>query len=103
MKIVKIKRHPFGGDFMAINLFGVIFTLKDLSPSELNHELIHTAQQRELLYVPFFIWYVMEWIVLCVKYRNALKAYFNIRFEKEAYLHQHELDYLKKRKHYNYK
>ena len=56
MKIVKIKRHPFGGDFTAINLFGVIFTLKDLSPSELNHELIHTAQQRELLYVPFFIW-----------------------------------------------
>lgn len=103
MKIVKITRHPFGGDFTAINLFGVIFTLRDLSPSELNHELIHTAQQRELLYVPFFIWYVMEWIVLCVKYRNALKAYFNIRFEKEAYLHQHELDYLKKRKHYNYK
>lgn len=53
MIIVKIKRHPFGGDFTAINLFGVIFTLRDLSPSELNHELIHTAQQRELLYVPF--------------------------------------------------
>lgn len=103
MKIVKIKRHPFGGDFFAINLFGVIFTLKDLSPSELNHELIHTAQQRELLYVPFFFWYVIEWIVLCVKYRNTLNAYFNIRFEKEAYLHQHDLDYLKKRKHYNYK
>ena len=51
----------------------------------------------------FFFWYVIEWIVLCVKYRNTLKAYFNIRFEKEAYLHQHDLDYLKKRKHYNYK
>ena len=103
MKIVKIKRHPFGGDFTAINLFGVIFTLRDLSPTELNHELIHTAQQRELLYVPFYIWYVIEWIVLCVKYRNTLKSYFNIRFEQEAYLHQHDLDYLKKRKHYNYK
>ena len=69
MKIVKIKRHPFGGDFMAINLFGVIFTLKDLSPSELNHELIHTAQQRELLYVPFlFLYHYTPFVVFCQAY-----------------------------------
>ncbi|MBQ8066593.1 MAG: hypothetical protein IJ200_13190 [Prevotella sp.] len=70
---------------------------------ELNHELIHVAQQRELLYVPFFIWYVAEWLVLFIKYRNATKAYFNIRFEREAYAHQHDLGYLRRRKHFRYR
>lgn len=32
--IVKIKRHPFGGDYLAINLFGFIFTLRDLDRVE---------------------------------------------------------------------
>ena len=97
-----IKKHPMGGDFLAICLFGFIFSLRPLSKTELNHELIHVAQQKELLYIPFFIWYVIEWLVLCIKYRDRLKAYYNIRFEKEAYRHQNDLDYLSKRKHYHY-
>lgn len=101
-KVYIIKRHPMGGDFLAICLFGCIFSIRPLNKTELNHELIHAAQQKELLYIPFFIWYVIEWLVLCCKYRNWLKAYYNIRFEKEAYCHQNELDYLSKRKHYHY-
>jgi hypothetical protein len=31
-----------------------------------------------------------------------MKAYRHIRFEKEAYEHQHDLAYLKHRKHYQY-
>ena len=54
-KIIYIKKHPFGKNYLAINLFGLIFTLRDLNPIELNHELIHSVQQRELLYLPFFI------------------------------------------------
>ena len=69
---------------------------------ELNHERIHTAQQRELLYVGFYVWYALEWLCLLIKYRNGIKAYFNIRFEKEAYRHQNNLLYLKFRKHYHY-
>lgn len=91
-----------GGDFIAICLFGCIFSVRPLNETELNHELIHVAQQKELLYIPFFIWYVLEWLVLCFKYRNRLQAYYNIRFEKEAYAHQKDLDYLSKRKHYHY-
>lgn len=102
-RVVKIRRHPFGRNFLAINMFGVIFTRDDLSPVELNHELIHTAQQRELLYLPFYLWYVVEWAVLCVKCCDRMKAYFNIRFEQEAYRHQSDLNYLKHRKHYRYK
>jgi len=60
-------------------------------------------QQRELLYLPFFVWYVAEWLVLYIKYRNWTKAYFHIRFEQEAYRHQNDLDYLKHRRHYHYK
>ena len=32
----------------------------------------------------------------------VVKGYLHIRFEKEAYSHQNELDYLLHRKHYNY-
>ncbi|MBR0273695.1 MAG: hypothetical protein IJQ59_06355 [Bacteroidaceae bacterium] len=73
-----------------------------MNKTELNHELIHIAQQRELLYIPFFIWYVVEWLVLLVKYRNRMEAYSHIRFEQEAYRHQSDLTYLQHRKHYHY-
>lgn len=92
-----------GGSYLAICLFGFVFSIRPLNVSELNHEMIHAAQQKELLYIPFFIWYVIEWLVLLVKYRDRMEAYRNIRFEKEAYRHQHDLDYLKNRKHYRYK
>ena len=101
--IVKIKRHPFGGDYLAINLFGFIFTLRDLDRVELNHELIHSAQQRELLYIPFFVWYGIEWVVLYLKYYDWQVAYRHIRFEKEAYHHEGDLFYLSYRKHYRYR
>ncbi len=102
-KVIHIKRIPFGKDFIAINLFGLILSTQRLSTTDLNHELIHTAQQRELLYIGFYIWYIIEWLCLLAKYRNGLDAYFHIRFEQEAYRHQNDLEYLKKRKHYHYK
>lgn len=46
----------------------------------LNHELIHTAQMKELLYIPFYLWYVFEWLVRLAIYRNAREAY-----DKQAY------------------
>lgn len=101
-KVYLVKRHPMGGDFLAICLFGFIFSVRPLDEIELNHELIHVAQQKELLYIPFFIWYVVEWLILCVKYRNKLQAYYHIRFEKEAYRHQKDLNYLSNRKHFHY-
>lgn len=48
------------GDFYAINLFGMIITYEKLSKEELNHERIHSAQQKELLYIPFYIWYFLN-------------------------------------------
>lgn len=101
-KVHLIKRHPMGRDFLAICLFGAVFSVRPLSRVELNHELIHAAQQKELLYVPFFLWYALEWLVLCVRHRNGMEAYRRIRFEQEAYRHQADLGYLEHRRHYHY-
>lgn len=102
-KVHLIKRHPGGRNYLAICLFGVIFSVRPLNAQEVNHELIHAEQQRELLYIPFFIWYVLEWLILLIKYRDRMQAYRHIRFEEEAYSHQADLSYLKNRKRYRYK
>lgn len=99
MKIIYNKIIPFPG-YKAINLFGIIFARKQLKDIDINHEAIHTEQMKELLYIGFYIWYFIEWLILLFKYGN--KAYKNIRFEKEAYKYEKDLDYLKTRKHYNY-
>lgn len=101
-KIILIKRHPMGSSYLAICLFGLIFSVRPLNPSEYNHERIHAAQQKELLYLPFFLWYGIEWLILYIKYRDGMEAYHHIRFEKEAYRHQDDPNYLKKRKHFHY-
>lgn len=62
-----------------------------------NHERIHLRQQLELLVIPFFIWYVLEFLVRLVQYKNWNLAYRNISFEKEAYANEKEIDYLKTR------
>jgi hypothetical protein len=63
----------------------------------LNHEKIHLRQQLELLIIPFFIWYVLEYLIRLVQYQNMDLAYRNISFEREAYAKETELDYLKNR------
>lgn len=85
--------------FAAVNIFGLIFVKKGykFTEADLRHELIHTRQMRELLFIPFYIVYFGEWLVRLVQYRSLLRAYFNVSFEREAYLHQAERDYLKKR------
>ena len=99
MKIIYNKFIPFKG-FLAINLFGVLFvrgTADDINERVLNHERIHTAQMKELWYVPFYIIYVLEWAVRLFKKGNA---YRNISFEREAYENEKNMDYLKYRPKY---
>ena len=78
----------------------MIFAKQRLSPSEWRHEHIHTLQQRELLFVGFFIWYIVEWLVRLLQYRNAKRAYLNISFEREAYAHESDKHYEQHRHHY---
>ena len=63
----------------------------------MNHERIHLKQQLELLILPFFIWYGLEFLVRLLQYKNRREAYLNISFEREAYHNEFNLEYLKKR------
>lgn len=69
MSIIKNTIIPFG-KFKAINLFGVIF-YKGSYPTKdtINHEKIHTAQMKEMLYIFFYIWYGVEWLIKLFKHR----------------------------------
>jgi hypothetical protein len=68
----------------------------------LNHEKIHLKQQIELLWIAFFIWYVTEYLMGLIKFRNHYKAYKNISFEKEAYTNENNTKYLINRKPYSF-
>ncbi|MGB7843879.1 MAG: hypothetical protein WBL21_13875 [Salinimicrobium sp.] len=68
------------------------------NPVFINHEKVHLRQQLELLIVFFFIWYIFEYYIRLIKYKNSYKAYSKICFEREAYANEKDLDYLKNRK-----
>jgi hypothetical protein len=62
-----------------------------------NHEKIHIRQQLELLVIPFFIWYFVEFLFRFMQYRTIDLAYRNISFEREAYANENNCDYLNAR------
>ena len=98
MRIVRTRHIPFG-HYSAINLLGVLFVHPDvyLSQELINHERIHTRQMLELAVLPFYVLYVLEWLVRLPMRGNA---YRNISFEREAYRHQHQPHYLDHRRPY---
>lgn len=63
----------------------------------MNHERIHIRQQSELLVLPFFVWYGLEYLVRMIQYKDRNRAYRNISFEREAYANEKDLGYLKTR------
>ena len=99
MKIVRSRYLPPLRRHVAINFFGLLFVHPgvDINRRLVNHERIHTAQMRELLYIPFYIIYLIEWTI-----RLAMKdnAYRSISFEREAYRHESDFDYIDQRKHF---
>ena len=99
MKIIRNNIIPFKG-FAAVNLFGVLFIRGDtvITSRMVNHEEIHTAQMKEMLYVFFYLWYVIEWLVKLFIYGN--NAYRAISFEREAYSNEGNALYLSRRKRY---
>lgn len=94
--IIRCRLIPKG---YCLNLFGTLWA-RDTSWIDtyvINHERIHNAQMKELLFIPFYIIYVLEWLFRLIQYRDAHKAYLNISFEREAYKHGHDMEYLKHR------
>ena len=64
----------------------------------INHEHIHLRQQLELAILPFYILYLLNYLLNRIKYKDHYNAYRNICFEREAYSNEKDLMYLRKRK-----
>lgn len=97
---VIVSRYLIPKGFRGITLFPfIIVSSRDLKQNEvmINHEKIHIRQQLELLVLPFFVWYGMEFLMRWIKGKDKNAAYRNISFEREAYSNEKDLGYLKRR------
>lgn len=97
MIIIRNNLIPVKG-YCAMTVWPFIFVRKGYALSEnvLLHEQIHGRQQLEMLVVPFFLWYFVEW--LCRRAFGSGNAYFNISFEQESYDNEFTPDYLEHRR-----
>ena len=91
-------------NYIAITIWPFIIINKKYKGDKvlINHEKIHIKQQIELLWLPFFIWYFIEFLVRYLQYKNWNKAYLNISFEREAHDKECDLNYLKTRKWFSF-
>ena len=98
--MILISKYLVPKGYSGIILFPFVFLnsfdLQENAPL-VNHEKIHLRQQLELLILPFFCIYIIEFFVRLTQYRNWYLAYRNISFEREAYNNENDLNYLKSR------
>jgi len=82
----------------------VILAYKEdvLNKVVINHEKIHLRQQLELLILPFYVCYFLEFLIRLVHYKDRRIAYKSISFEREAYENEKDLAYLKSRSFWNF-
>ncbi len=102
MIVVVNKFVPFKG-FSGISIWPFLFIRSRKFKEDflfLNHEKIHLKQQRELLILPFYVWYLLEYVFRYAQTGNSRKAYRLISFEAEAYKNENNLQYLKSRKYW---
>lgn len=104
MIIVRNKMAGFllAGHYHAMCIWPFLFVRKEYdisgNSSILNHERIHARQQLEMLWILFFVWYGVEYLMRLWRYKNRHQAYHALSFEREAYAHDENKDYLKTRK-----
>jgi len=98
--MILVFKHFFYKNYVGLSLWPFIIlkntSLKDDSVL-INHERIHLKQQLELFIIPFYIFYLTEWLIRCLLYMDTYKAYQNISFEREAYQNEDNLDYVNNR------
>lgn len=91
--------------YRGLVIFPFVFLKNSLdkkNPIFMNHERIHLRQQLELLIIPFFIWYFLEFLIRLFQNKDMDLAYRNIGFEREAYLNEKDPDYLRLRSFWNF-
>lgn len=99
--MIFISKYLVPKGYTGIAIFPFVFlkakALK-LNSVLINHEKIHLRQQLELLVIPFYVFYMIEFLFRLIQYKNWQKAYRNISFEREAYFNECDLEYLSNRK-----
>lgn len=99
IKIMGSRFSKLMNGYSAITLYPFgIYVQKNPSVDTINHESIHWQQQKEMLCIFFYIWYLLEWIIKLFIYGK--NAYYNISFEREAYKNSSNNKYLISRKKY---
>jgi hypothetical protein len=113
MKIIRTRYIPKG--VKAISLFGFLLVRPKARVTTilLTHEEIHFCQQKETLFVFFFIIYAISWLInlpLCLlnkkrgqqRYTKRMdvwqRTYRSIIFEREAYANQGNANYILSRR-----
>lgn len=72
--------------FHAITLFPFVFyNGAALMERDIRHETVHLWQQAVLLVVPFYLLYLIFWVINLLRFRNLDRAYREIPFERSAY------------------
>jgi hypothetical protein len=86
-------------DVIAMAIYPFIFVNKRkvIDESVIRHEKIHLRQEIEMLVVPFYIWYLVEYWIRWIALSSSDAAYRAISFEREAYANDDSVDYLKRR------
>lgn len=101
MKKIKFKRSfKLFGKFraMTIGRYVIVFDHSVLNNKiVMNHEAIHYQQIKDLGFIRFYVLYCAYFISAVFRYRNWMKAYQNIPFEREAYRNENNKNYLLKR------
>ena len=98
--MIVVFKHLFYKNYVGLSLWPFII-LKNIDLKHdhvlINHEKIHLQQQKELLILPFYIFYFVEWILKSIHYLDFYEGYQNISFEREAYANEKDLSYLEGR------
>jgi hypothetical protein len=87
----------------ACAIFPLIFVRKQecATPTLVNHERIHFAQQLETLFIGLFLMKLIEYLYSrLLLSKNISEVYLFRASEQEAYRNQNNLDYLRERKPY---
>lgn len=98
--MILISKYMVPNGYVGISLYPFIFVKNAALKSNarfLNHEMIHLRQQLEMLVLPFFIWYIIEFIIRYLQFGQWSLAYRAISFEREAYAQEACMDYLENR------
>jgi hypothetical protein len=93
----------FNIEVYAITLFPFIISREEMSEATETHETIHFCQQKELFVLFFYILYLYDFAKGLIRYKDSQKAYYQIRFEQEAYAHHHSKEYLESRPKHNWR